>query len=316
MKMYRKEKGIEMKTSDNGIQLIKKFEGISTKAYFDAVGKLTIGYGHTTNVSIGQIITKEQAEIYLKEDLQRFEDNVNKYNKTYNWNQNEFDALVSFAFNTGSIDTLTINGRRSKKVICEKMLLYNKGTINKELKEIPGLTTRREAEQELFLKDVVKAETVINDTSVLTDIEIKRNIQIVQEWLNKDYEEYFRKCKSVGCKRLMEDGINGNKTRAAITIALQIYMNELGLNLEIDGYYQTMTNNAVKKYIAIQEGINNVSAKIVQAVLYLYGYNPQVFQGEFTKDCVIALKLCQSDNKLNPDGIAGAIFFTKFLEQR
>lgn len=51
---------------------------------------------------------------------------VNKYYDRYAWRQNEFDALVSFAFNVGSIDQLSANGTRSKKAIGEKIILYNK----------------------------------------------------------------------------------------------------------------------------------------------------------------------------------------------
>ena len=61
-----------MKTSENGINTIKKYEGLKLKAYKDAVGKPTIGYGHTKDVKMGQEISWEQAEKYLKEDLSKF----------------------------------------------------------------------------------------------------------------------------------------------------------------------------------------------------------------------------------------------------
>lgn len=134
-------------TSQTGIDLIKKFEGCRLTAYKCAAGVWTIGFGHTNGVKAGQKITNAQAELFLKEDLKKFEDKVNKYNKKYGWSQNEFDALVSFALNLGSIDQLTANGTRSRSIIADKILLYNKAGG----KVLSGLTTRRETERELFL---------------------------------------------------------------------------------------------------------------------------------------------------------------------
>ena len=115
-----------MKTSKNGINLIKKFEGCRLTAYKCAAGVPTIGYGHTAGVKMGQAITQEQADRYLKDDLVKYEKNVGKYDSKYRWNQNEFDALVSFAFNIGSIDQLTASGIRDRKTIAERILQYNK----------------------------------------------------------------------------------------------------------------------------------------------------------------------------------------------
>lgn len=144
-----------MKISTNGIALIKRFEGCRLKAYKDAVGVLTIGYGHTgADVKVGQVITQAQADELLKKDLVKFELKVEKYITQYHYNQNEFDALVSFAFNVGSIDQLTAKGSRSKSVIAAKILEYNKagGRV------LTGLTKRRQAESELFLKAVEQVQ--------------------------------------------------------------------------------------------------------------------------------------------------------------
>lgn len=139
-----------MKTSKNGINLIKKFEGCRLTAYKCAAGVPTIGYGHTAGVKMGQAITQAQAEGFLKDDLIKYEKNVEKYDSKYHWNQNEFDALVSFAFNIGSIDQLTANGTRDREAIADKMPQYNKAAG----KALDGLTKRRAAELELFLKPV------------------------------------------------------------------------------------------------------------------------------------------------------------------
>ena len=136
-----------MKTGNAGLNLIKQFEGCRLTAYKCPAGVWTIGYGHTAGVTSGQTITQAEADKMLVCDVEKYERKVNKYNDRYRWNQNEFDALVSFAFNIGSIDQLTANGTRSRAVIAEKILLYNKAGG----KVLNGLKRRREAERVLFL---------------------------------------------------------------------------------------------------------------------------------------------------------------------
>lgn len=137
-----------MKASYNAIKLIESFEGCRLKSYKDAVGIWTIGYGHTKGVTAGQTITQKKAEEYLREDIVTAERHVNSYYDRYKWNQNEFDALVSFAFNIGSITQLTNNGKRTITEISNKILAYNKAGG----KELVGLTRRRQAEKALFDK--------------------------------------------------------------------------------------------------------------------------------------------------------------------
>jgi GH24 family phage-related lysozyme (muramidase) len=139
-------------TSQKGINLIKKYEGCKLVGYLCPAGIPTIGYGHTgtvlgSPVTVGMKITQSHAEKILKTDLKKYEEKVEKYSKKYNWTQNEFDAMVSFAYNLGSIDKLTVNGTRSKAVIADKILLYDKaGGVT-----LAGLTRRRKEEQALFL---------------------------------------------------------------------------------------------------------------------------------------------------------------------
>ena len=147
------------KVSNAGINLIKEFEGCHLTAYQDEVGVWTIGYGITnsdrsitgTTIKRGIKISQATAEKWLEESLNRkYLPLVMKYNTRYGWNQNEIDALVSFAYNIGSIDQLTANGSRSRATIAAKMLEYVKAggvTYN-------GLVRRRKAERELFLKPI------------------------------------------------------------------------------------------------------------------------------------------------------------------
>lgn len=151
--------------SKTGIDLIKHFEGCRLEAYQDEVGVWTIGYGITnsdksitgTTIKKGLRISEATAEKWLEESLnKKYLPLVMKYDTRYNWNQNEIDALVSFAYNIGSIDQLTANGSRSRETIASKMLEYNKagGTVYN------GLVRRRKAEQDLFLKPVEEVEKV------------------------------------------------------------------------------------------------------------------------------------------------------------
>lgn len=144
-----------MKISITGLNLIKSFEGCRLTAYKCPAGVWTIGYGHTGNVKSGQKITQAKAESYLKSDLARFEKHVMSYDKKYNWTQNEFDALVSFAYNVGNITRLTNGGKRTKKQISERITFYNKANG----KVLAGLTRRRQAEKALFDKPVATKST-------------------------------------------------------------------------------------------------------------------------------------------------------------
>ena len=140
-----------MKISENGLNLIIAFEGFCPKATKAVKTEkyYTIGYGHYgKDVDEKQTITKEDALSLLKKDMKRFETKVMKYNNCYNFTQNEFDALVSFAYNVGNIDKLTAKGTRTKKEIADAMLLYIKSGGN----VLDGLRKRRIRERELFLK--------------------------------------------------------------------------------------------------------------------------------------------------------------------
>lgn len=175
-----------MKTSEKGKELIKKFEGCELTAYRDPVGVLTIGYGHTKGVKEGDKITKKKADELLTEDLERFETRVNYWStKKYRFNQNEFDALVSFAFNlgNGNLDKLVKNGKRNRGEISDCILLYVKAGG----KTLSGLVKRRKEERALFLTpENVSRETsepVKEETPKKTNEEIAKEV-IAGKWGN------------------------------------------------------------------------------------------------------------------------------------
>lgn len=139
-----------MKTSQRGINLIKEFEGLRLTAYRCPAGVYTIGYGHTRGVKRGMKITEEEASAFLTADLLNSEKAVERYDSVYNWNQNEFDALVSFTFNCGAANlrALLRNGRRNRSQIVATLPLYRKAGG----KVLRGLERRRAAEKALFLE--------------------------------------------------------------------------------------------------------------------------------------------------------------------
>ena len=90
----------DLKTSQEGISLIKSFEGCELTAYRCSANVPTIGFGHTAGVSDGDTCTQEEAENMLAEALEEFEDYVKNYVES-ELQQNEFDALVAWTYNLG-----------------------------------------------------------------------------------------------------------------------------------------------------------------------------------------------------------------------
>lgn len=161
-----------MKTSSNGLNIIKKYEGLILYSYDDAkpsnnnkisvgqkaIGTLTIGWGHTNAAGLprvypGQTITKTQADQMLVNDLIPVENQVSQLVKVP-LTQNQFDALVSFQYNTGSLgksSALRLLNEGKYTEAADALLLYNKGRVNGRLVPMKGLVTRRNEEKKLFL---------------------------------------------------------------------------------------------------------------------------------------------------------------------
>lgn len=148
-----------MKTSPQGLQVIKEFEGLRLRAYVCAAGKLTIGYGHTADagpplVTHGMTITGAQAVEILKRDVASFERDVLRLVKKP-LTQGQFDALVSFHFNTGKLGSSTIlkriNAGRLEDVPAQ-LMRWTKARDPKtgRLAELAGLVRRRRAEAGLW----------------------------------------------------------------------------------------------------------------------------------------------------------------------
>jgi lysozyme len=148
-----------MYISKKGLDLIKFFETLKLKAYRCPAGVWTVGYGHTKGVYPGMVITEELADKFLVDDVWNFEREVESLVKVP-ITQNQFDALVSFAFNVGSdIDDDDIAEGLGDSTLLKKL---NRGDVQGAADEFPkwnksrgkvlnGLIKRRAAERELFL---------------------------------------------------------------------------------------------------------------------------------------------------------------------
>jgi Phage-related lysozyme (muraminidase) len=141
-----------MKTSNKGIDLIKKYEGLRLKAYKCPAGVWTIGYGHTgADVAEGLEITEERADELLLSDIAQFENHVNSVVES-TIKQNQFDALVSFAFNLGglSLKNSTLLKRVNANPIDPAISDELKRWVNEKGKPLAGLVKRRAEEAELY----------------------------------------------------------------------------------------------------------------------------------------------------------------------
>ena len=152
-----------MKVTNETLQKIASFEGFRDTSYRCQANILTIGYGHTgKDVKENQKITMEQGLQLLTKDIEKCEKAVLKLQTehAYFFNQNQFDALVSFCFNlgTGIFKQLTDNYKRSMSEIGNAILMYDKANVNGKKTVLAGLTRRRRWEKELYFTTTVDTE--------------------------------------------------------------------------------------------------------------------------------------------------------------
>lgn len=164
--------------NDASLNLIKSFEGLKLKPYLDSVKIPTIGYG-TIQYPDGRkvtlqdpAITEEQAVGYLMYEVALKTKGVEDAVKVQ-LNDNEFGALVSFAYNCGvnafknSTLLKMLNAGNNRNAVADQFLRWNKagGQV------IAGLTRRREAERSLFLK--ATSSNLLPDGPSDDDISVK-----------------------------------------------------------------------------------------------------------------------------------------------
>lgn len=140
-----------MNISQTGLDAIKAYEGCRLTAYFDSVGVPTIGVGHTLGVKMSDRITQDQADEFLRADMEDAESAVNRY-VTVPLNQGQFDALCSFVFNLGAgafkgSTLLKLLNARKYDEAADQILVWNRagGRV------LPGLVKRRTSERMMFL---------------------------------------------------------------------------------------------------------------------------------------------------------------------
>lgn len=146
-----------MKCNDNGLKIIKQFEGLRLRSYQDIGAKWTIGYGHTAYVCPGQVITQEQADLLLWGDLNLFCQQLDSILKTDSLTGNEYSALICLLFNVGignlrGSTLIRYVNQGKKDLAANEFLCWN----HCDGKVDPGLTRRRQAERELFLEPINK----------------------------------------------------------------------------------------------------------------------------------------------------------------
>ena len=162
---------LQLRTSASGRALIEAFEGCDRPirnqpgqftTYYDEVGVLTIGYGHTNlgnvlpHIQQGDVWSQAQCDVALSNDLARFEADVARLFPHTQLNQNQFDCMVSFDFNTGdlarsSIPARIIAGQISAAMATLLQYCHAGGQV------LTGLVRRRRAERLMFLGDVQTA---------------------------------------------------------------------------------------------------------------------------------------------------------------
>jgi lysozyme len=152
--------------SDNGIAKLKALEGFKAKPYADSAGKKTVGYGHVVvsgdGVALGDIISPVKGTELLETDIKKAVASVNGC-VTKDITQNQFDALVIFAYNVGvsafqgSTLLKKVNSNDLEGASLEFLKWDKVHTAQGMFIELPGLKNRRLAEQELFLTKPTEA---------------------------------------------------------------------------------------------------------------------------------------------------------------
>lgn len=135
--------------SPKGLDLIKRFEGLRLTAYDDGVGVMTIGYGSTKGVKVGDTITEEEAEDRLRDDLAAAEECVN--GAVPGVSQSQFDAAVSLCFNIGC--SAFKNSTLVKLIWAGDFAGAASQFARWDMaggRHLPGLANRRRAEAALF----------------------------------------------------------------------------------------------------------------------------------------------------------------------
>jgi lysozyme len=201
-----------LKTSQNGLDFLARWEGCILKPYKDVAGLRTIGVGHLItpgeNFPDGIAITKERALQILAVDAGKCESAIKKAYAGVNLTQNMFDALVSFGFNCG-VGVYTNSGvgkcvsSGNFAGVPERLLDWSKARVNGVLTVVPGIYNRRKSEGELFL--LGSGITPVWSPGTVTS------------WSKESITNVQMKLKNRGIYKGNVDGLWGPVTSAAVT---------------------------------------------------------------------------------------------------
>jgi len=197
----------DLRISSNGVKFITKWEGLKLSKYLCPAGKWTIGVGHVIlpHENISDTITKERAESILRSDLVRFEKAIKKF-ITVRLNQNQFDALVSFIFNTGeggirntSVQS-TVNEQKFSEVP-EKLQMWSKMRQNGKLVVSQGLLRRRMSESELFMLSVPEPPSMIFHLWTKESLKVVQAVLTELNFYDKSIDGIYGPGTAMGLKK-------------------------------------------------------------------------------------------------------------------
>jgi len=239
-----------MKVSQTGVNFVKGFEGFRGSVYNDMVGVATLGYGMTGSAIKGLTNITEMVASNMLEDLinNKYGDPISKDldRLGVKLNQNQFDAIVSMAYNVGVAGLLgstlysdIVSGVRDKNTITKDFAMWCKAggvTVN-------GLLRRRNEEASMFLK-------ATNNVILTSRPVVSKNNSTGNEFIKRLQRELNKQCNS----NLIVDGYIGPKTlNACPTVKITARGNitkllQEKLGVSADGIFGNATLNAVKNF--------------------------------------------------------------------
>lgn len=232
-----------------GLNLVKHFEGFYSRAYLCPAGVWTIGYGHTRGVKQGQTVSEEEAEAMLVQDLTEAAEAVERLISVL-LTDNQFAALVSFAFNVGAGNLQESTLRRKLNVsnyedVPFELNRWIKATdpVTKEKKTLRGLVRRRAAEGDLWLTpdDADEAEGVlampqrVDNVDTLVDTSVPTLAQVSGAMKDLGYTIYGGIDRS-GRKRNYDLNIFGVRTANITAGAFDDWLGVFWMNWDTDAW--------------------------------------------------------------------------------
>ena len=325
-----------MNVSSKGLDLIKKWEGLRLEAYLDPVGIPTIGYGTIAypdgrQVDMGDRITQEQADGFLLHECTSICARVEGL-CTAPINQNQFDALVSFSYNVGVGafgDSTLLNKLNQSDYTgaASEFPRWNKGTVNGQKVELPGLTNRRKDEKALFESSQTGGQPIKVDTAPTTQQQVTwlegytdNGKTVIVGWKGSEVVEIIS--FDGKAKRLLIDVLNQYPKAANFVIAPSGKVIPDGDRITITdrkGVGSRTVSPASVPPVPSQilaRGSQGEEVKTLQGRLKDLGYYQGNIEGDFGTGTDAAVRRFQADvfGSAEADGRVGKITWAKLWE--